>query len=90
MRPAHPLYIFQDFMKMMARVTCIVMRRKLIRAPVNASVIIACDYDKDGHLDLFIGGRSVPGTYGVSPESYVMHNDGKGNFTDVSKQVLGR
>ncbi|WP_374950306.1 VCBS repeat-containing protein [Mucilaginibacter sp.] len=63
--------------------------QKAIHAPVNASVITAVDYDKDGHLDLFIGGRSVPGTYGISPESYVMHNDGKGNFTDVSKQVLG-
>jgi hypothetical protein len=63
--------------------------QKVIHAPVNASVIIAADYDKDGHLDLFVGGRSVPGTYGVSPESYVMHNDGKGNFTDASKQVLG-
>ncbi|MFA6087356.1 FG-GAP-like repeat-containing protein [Mucilaginibacter sp.] len=63
--------------------------QKVVHAPVNASVIIASDYDKDGHLDLFVGGRSVPGTYGVSPESYVMHNDGKGNFTDVSKEILG-
>jgi hypothetical protein len=50
---------------------------------------MACDYDKDGHLDLFIGGRSVPGTYGVSPKSYVFHNNGDGHFTDVSAQVLG-
>lgn len=63
--------------------------QKTIPVAVNASVITACDYDKDGHLDLFIGGRSVPGTYGVSPNSYVLHNDGKGNFTDVSKQVFG-
>jgi hypothetical protein len=63
--------------------------QKAIPVAVNASVITACDYDKDGHLDLFIGGRSVPGTYAVSPNSYVMHNDGKGNFTDVTKQVLG-
>ncbi|MBB5397590.1 VCBS repeat-containing protein [Mucilaginibacter sp. AK015] len=63
--------------------------QKAIPVSVNASVIAACDYDKDGHPDLFIGGRSVPGTYAVSPNSYVMHNDGKGNFTDVTKQVLG-
>jgi len=63
--------------------------QKAIQVAVNASVITACDYDKDGHLDLFIGGRSVPGTYGASPNSYVLHNDGKGNFTDVSKQVFG-
>ncbi len=62
---------------------------KTIPAAVNASVITACDYDKDGHLDLFIGGRSIPGVYGSSPKSYVMHNNGDGHFTDVSKQVLG-
>ncbi|WP_454800896.1 VCBS repeat-containing protein [Mucilaginibacter phyllosphaerae] len=63
--------------------------QKAIQVSVNASVIMACDYDKDGHPDLFIGGRSVAGTYAVSPNSYVMHNDGKGNFTDVTQLVLG-
>ncbi|AMR32011.1 hypothetical protein A0256_11570 [Mucilaginibacter sp. PAMC 26640] len=63
--------------------------QKSLAAAVNASVLMACDYDKDGHLDLFIGGRSVPGIYGASPESYVFRNDGAGHFTDVSKQVLG-
>ncbi|HTE00640.1 MAG TPA: VCBS repeat-containing protein [Mucilaginibacter sp.] len=62
---------------------------KTIHAAVNASIITACDYDKDGHLDLFIGGRSVPGLYGSSPKSFVMHNDGTGHFTDVSKEVFG-
>jgi hypothetical protein len=54
--------------------------QKSLPAPVNASVVMACDYDKDGHPDLFIGGRSVPGTYGVSPRSYVFHNNGDGTF----------
>lgn len=62
---------------------------KTIHAAVNASMVIACDYDKDGDLDLFIGGRSVPGTYGSSPNSYVFQNDGTGHFKDVSKEVLG-
>lgn len=62
---------------------------KTIKVATNASVVMACDYDKDGHLDLFVGGRSVPGTYGVSANSYVLHNDGTGHFADVSKQVLG-
>ncbi|WP_165852092.1 VCBS repeat-containing protein [Mucilaginibacter terrenus] len=64
-------------------------RQKMIPAAVNASVIMACDYDKDGHPDLFVGGRSVPGTYGAHPKSYVFHNDGTGRFTDVSSKVLG-
>jgi hypothetical protein len=64
--------------------------QKAIGATINASVVAAADYDKDGHVDLFIGARSVPRTYGVSPPSYVFHNDGKGNFTNVSAAVLGR
>jgi hypothetical protein len=64
-------------------------REKTIRIPVNASAIVAADYDRNGTLDLFIGGRSVPGLYGSFPASYVLKNDGKGNFVDVSAAVLG-
>ncbi|MCR8560253.1 VCBS repeat-containing protein [Mucilaginibacter sp. BJC16-A38] len=62
---------------------------KTIHAAINASVICAADYDKDGSLDLFVGGLSVPGLYGSAPKSYVFHNDGAGHFKDVSKEVLG-
>lgn len=62
---------------------------KSIPVEVNASVIAKEDFDHDGDLDLFIGARSVVGTYGCSPKSYVMQNDGKGNFTDFSKKVFG-
>lgn len=63
--------------------------QKSIQIAINASVIIKSDIDKDGDLDLFIGGRSVPRTYGSFPSSYVLRNDGKGNFKDISKEVLG-
>jgi hypothetical protein len=56
---------------------------------VNASVIRANDFDKDGDLDLFVGGRSVPGSYGSTPSSFIFENDGKGNFTDVSERMPG-
>ena len=49
----------------------------------NSSCVEAADYDKDGDLDLFVGSRVVSGNYGLSPESYVLENDGKGKFNKV-------
>jgi len=45
---------------------------------------VACDFNQDGAMDLFIGGRTVPAEYGKAPRSYLLQNDGKGHFTDVT------
>lgn len=51
---------------------------------VNASSVSASDFNGDGATDLFIAGRSVPGEYGKIPRSYLLQNDGKGHFADVT------
>ncbi|MDE3253309.1 MAG: VCBS repeat-containing protein, partial [Bacteroidota bacterium] len=51
---------------------------------LNASVVVPYDFNGDGAIDLFIGGRSIPWEYGATPHSYLLQNDGKGHFTDVT------
>ena len=50
----------------------------------NGGCVAAGDFDGDGHVDLFLGSRSVPGRYGVSPKSRLLRNDGRGRFVDVT------
>lgn len=50
----------------------------------NIKVAVTDDYDGDGDLDLFVGGRSLSYNYGANPQSYIYENDGKGRFKDVT------
>ena len=49
----------------------------------NVAVITTYDLDNDGDTDVFVGSRSVPGVYGITPKHLLLENDGKGNFTNV-------
>ena len=53
----------------------------------NCGAAVPIDYDGDGILDLFVGSRSVPQNYGVDPHSFILHNDGQGNFRDVTSSI---
>ncbi len=48
----------------------------------STSSITVSDIDDDSDLDVFAGGRLIPGEYPSSPRSYILINDGQGTFED--------
>ena len=51
--------------------------------PINVGAVAAADFDHDGRLGLFIGGRVLPGQYPLPPQSALLANRG-GKFEDVT------
>lgn len=53
---------------------------------VTQSSVAPYDFNGDGYTDLFIAGRAEPWNYGAIPRSYLLQNDGRGKFTDVTER----
>jgi hypothetical protein len=53
----------------------------------NGSCVVPGDFNGDGHMDLFVGSRVISRSYGLTPASHLLQNDGTGHFTDVTSQI---
>ncbi len=54
----------------------------------SGSIVTTNDFDRDGDLDLYVGGRVIPGQYPLAAQSFLLRND-DGKFTDVAAEVSG-
>lgn len=60
---------------------------RLPKMNTPSSCVVSSDYDKDGDLDLFVGGRRQIMRYGEAGTSYLLQNN-RGFFRDVASKEL--
>ena len=62
---------------------------RLPKMEASGQSIALADYDEDGDMDMFVGGRQMPGYYPFTCRSYLLQNNGEGVFSDVTKTSMG-
>lgn len=61
-----------------------------VRLPAyNGGAIAVSDFNNDGFDDIFLGSRSIPGSYGLSPFSFILLNNKRGGFGILEKFRIG-
>lgn len=55
----------------------------------NFSTLEVVDIDKDGDQDMFLGGRAVPGNYGLPARSFLLYNDNGTWREDTPESLAG-
>lgn len=54
----------------------------------NKSCVSAADFDQDGDMDLFVGGLADAKQYGIAQPSYLLINNGSGQFSPAQASVI--